>query len=166
MKILMTFVLFFCGVSLAKSRIGEWAAYDYEETTTTTSVKGTLLKEIIAEKKMTSPNGKVENYILVSEKFLLGAESKELSNWILEKESLNAFDLNLYVFKCRFSNVLGEIETVKVKAGQFTSCRTKDQDHWVGIVPFHLVLSISNDGHIFKRLELVNFSWKKKPVKK
>lgn len=166
MKLLIAVVFLYSSFSLAGSRVGEWAAYDYEETTATNTIKGTLLREIVEEKKMQSPSGKLENYIRVSEKLNFESENKEVSKWVLEKDYLNAFDLNMYMLKCRYSTALGEIEKVKVKAGQFTSCRVKDTETWIGVVPFQHVLSIHNDGAIFKRYELIKFAWKKKPNEK
>ncbi len=163
MKLLLALTLLYSGICSAGSRIGEWAAYEYEETTKISTIKGTLVKEIIDEKKMQSPAGKSINYVKVSEKFNFEAEDKEVSKWIPESEYLNSFELNLYMLKCRFSKNVGEIEALKVKAGQFSSCKIKDQETWISIVPFNVVLSISNDGTTFRRAELVKFSWKKKP---
>lgn len=167
MKLLVLFVCIYSCLSIAKTRVGEWAAYDYEEATPSSSIKGTLIKEIVEEKRMQSiATGKVVNHVRISEKLVFGSEgyqAKDTSKWIPESEYLNGFELNVYVAKCRFWDDVGTIEKVKVKAGQFTSCRLKNQDIWIGVVPFNDILNIYNDGQTFRRYELVKFAWKKKP---
>lgn len=166
MKLVVVLLLFYSFSSLAKTRVGEWVAYDFEETTATSSFKGILLKEIVEEKIMRSPQGRMIKYVRVSHKLDFESEPKESSEWVPESEYLSTFDLNVYMLKCRLSTAVGTLEKVIVKAGPFNSCRVKGQDTWVGVVPFGHVLHIFNDGKVFRRYELLNFSWSKKPGSK
>ncbi|MBL7545242.1 MAG: hypothetical protein JNL11_15595 [Bdellovibrionaceae bacterium] len=163
MKVLITLVFLYTSLSLAASRVGEWAAYDYEESTPTSSLKGILIKEVLAVKRMKSASGKLENHLQVSSKLLSsGAATKEVIKWEPETQYHNALDLNLYVLKCRFIAKIGKIEKIKVKGGSFNACHVKDQDTWVGVVPFNFILHIRNEPQLFQRYELINYSWKKK----
>ena len=101
MKFLLLIVFLYSGLTLAKSRIGEWAAYNYEESNPESTTKGTLIKEIIDEKRMRSPDGKLINYVLVSEKLNFESKTKSISNWIPESEFLTGIELNIFMLKCR-----------------------------------------------------------------
>lgn len=163
MKLLISLIILYTSISLAKSRVGEWAAYDYEEKTATSSIKGTLIKEIVETKRMASPSGKVINYLKISEKLLpVGFAPTETFKWEPESQYLKNWDLNFYLVKCRFIKKVGDIETIKVKGGKFTTCHVKDQNSWIGAVPFNHVLYIQDDENLFRRFELIKFSWKNK----
>lgn len=164
MKLLISLLILSTSVSLAaKSRVGEWAAYKYEERSATTTIKGTLIKEIVEIKRMQSPTGTLENYLKISEKLLpIGSAPTEIFKWEPESQYLKLWDLNIYLLKCRFVKKIGKIETLKMSAGKITTCHVKDQNSWVGAVPFNHVLYIQDDENLFRRLELHKFSWKKK----
>lgn len=163
MKLLLSLLFLYTSVSLAKSRVGEWAAYNFEERTATSSVKGTLIKEIVEIKKMAGPNGKLVNYLKISEKLLpIGSAPTEVFKWEPESQYLPALFLNFYVFKCTFIKSIGSIEKIKTSAGKFKTCHLKDQNSWIGVVPFNHVLFIQDEENLFRRLELIKFSWKKK----
>ncbi len=164
MKLLISLILLYTSVSLAaKSRVGEWAAYNYEERTATSSAKGTLIKEIIEVKRMASPSGKMMNYLKVSEKLMpIGSNPTEVFKWEPESQYLKQWDLNFYLLKCKFIRKIGDIETLKTSAGKIVTCHVKDQNSWIGAVPFNHVLHIQDDENVFRRFELIKFSWKKK----
>jgi hypothetical protein len=163
MKLLIVLVFLCTGAAFAKSRIGEWAAYDYEESTTTSSVKGLLYREILDEKKMLGPDGKMASHLKIGEKLLYPTtQTKEVIKWEPSAQYYTNLGLNVYVFKCRFFKNMGNIETIKVKAGKFKACKVKDQNSWIGVVPFNHLLFIQDEPNLFRRYELVKYGWKKK----
>lgn len=163
MKVLICLAIFCTQFAFARSRIGEWAAYDYTEVTNSTSIQGTLVKEIIEEKQVTSSNGKSEKFFKISEKMLNGGGAIALSDsWVPASQLVNVIGSNLNILKCRFIKSVGSVEKIQVKAGRFTACKLKDQEVWVGAVPFNQVLSIQHDETVFRRFELVKYSWKNK----
>lgn len=163
MKLLLSFLFLYTSVSLAKSRVGEWAAYNYEERTATTSVKGTLIKEIVEVKKQAGSNGKPVNYLKISEKLMpIGSAPTEVFKWEPESQYLPNLFLNFYVFKCTFIKSMGTIEKLIVPAGKFNTCHVKNQNSWIGAVPFNHVLFIQDEENLFRRLELIKYSWKRK----
>lgn len=163
MKLLLSLLFLYTSISLAKSRVGEWAAYKYEERTPTSAIKGTLIKEVIEVKKMASPSGKTINYLRISEKLLpVGAAPSEVFKWEPESQYLPSLHLNFYVLKCMFIKKMGSVEKIKVTAGTFNTCHVKDQYSWIGPVPFNHVLFIQDEENIFRRFELIKYSWKKK----
>jgi hypothetical protein len=163
MKLLLSLLFLYTSVSLAKNRVGEWAAYNYEERTATSYIKGTLIKEIVEVKKQADPNGKLVNFLKISEKLLpIGSPPKEVFKWEPESQYLPNLYLNFYVFKCTFIKSMGTIEKIKVPAGKFNTCHVKDQNSWIGAVPFNHVLFIQDEENLFRRLELIKFSWKRK----
>tara|TARA_B110001454_G_C12723312_1_gene436614 strand:- start:31023 stop:31514 length:492 start_codon:yes stop_codon:yes gene_type:complete len=163
MKLLLSLLFLYTSVSLAKSRIGEWAAYNYEERTATRSIKGTLIKEIVEVKKRAGPNGKLVNYFKISEKLLpIGSAPMEVFTWEPESQYPPNLFLNFFVFKCTLIKSMGTIEKIKVPAGKFNTCHVKDQNSWIAAVPFNHVLFIQDEENIFRRLELIKYSWKRK----
>jgi hypothetical protein len=143
-------------VSFAKGRIGEWAAYDYTEKTEKSEIKGQLIKEIIEAEDKKLPTGEKVTVVKVSEKLILNGRAGDETNLFTK------FELNLYVQLCRFQKSLGSYEKINVKAGKFGACKIKDQESWIGAVPFSTLLYMTNDGTTFKRFELINYGWKKK----
>lgn len=163
MKMLIFFAIFCTQFAVAKSRVGEWAAYDYTEATPSSSIQGTLIKEIVEEKNVISASGKSEKHFRVSEKMLNSSGAVAVSeNWVPASQLANVIGANLGVLKCRFIRTIGAIEKIQVKAGRFSACRLKDQDVWVGAVPFNQILNIHQEENLFRRYELVKFSWKNK----
>lgn len=156
-------VLLFASLSMAKSRVGEWAAYDYQEDTATTSIKGILLKEVLEETRMRDSNGKMQAHLKVSETLsVAGVPVQETIKWESVSQYRSNFDLSVYVFACCFMKDIGTKEKIKVKAGKFDACREKDKDSWVGVVPFNHLLFIQTEETVFRRYELIKYSWKKK----
>lgn len=150
-------------MSFAKSRIGEWAAYDYVERTEKSEIKGQLIKEIIQAEDKKLPSGEKVTLVKVSETLITGGRNaNEKFYWTEDTNLFTKFELNLYVQLCRFQSRLGKYEKVSVKAGQFGACKIKDQESWIGAVPFSTLLYMTNDGTTFKRYELMNYGWKKK----
>ena len=163
MKMLFSLLFLYTSISLGKTRIGEWAAYNYEERTATSNIKGTLIKEIIEVKKQPGPNGKLINYLKISETLMpIGSAPSEVFKWEPESQYLTNLFLNFYLFKCSFIKSIGTIEKIKVPAGKFNTCHVKDQNSWIGVVPFNHVLFIQDEENLFRRLELIKFSWKLK----
>lgn len=150
-------------VSFAKGRIGEWAAYDYVEKTEKSEIKGQLIKEIIEAEDKKLPTGEKVTVVKVSEKLILnGRAGDEKFYWTEDTNLFTKFELNLYVQLCRFQKNLGSYEKINVKAGKFGACKIKNQESWIGAVPFSTLLYMTNDGTTFKRFELINYGWKKK----
>lgn len=150
-------------ISFAKGRIGEWAAYDYVEKTEKSEIKGQLVKEIIETEDKKLATGENVTVVKVSEKLILnGRAGNEKFYWTEDTNLFTKFELNLYVQLCRFQSRLGNYEKISIKAGKFGACKIKDQESWIGAVPFSTLLYMTNDGTTFKRYELINYGWKKK----
>ncbi|MCB0368683.1 MAG: hypothetical protein KDD45_04355 [Bdellovibrionales bacterium] len=162
MKKIIIFILTLSAISFARSRVGEWAAYDYTEKTAQSDLQGQLVKEVIGEQKKVI-NGEKVTLLNINERFVAsGRQIKERSYWDVDTSFFNKFELKLFVFLCRFQSRMGKYRHITVKAGSFDTCKVKDQENWVGAVPFGTVLSIIDDGTTFRRYELINYSWKKK----
>lgn len=159
----MLLVLTVSTMSFAKSRVGEWAAYDYIQRTESSEIQGQLIKEIIESEDKKLPTGEKVTLVKVSEKLITnGRNANEKFYWTEDTNLFNKFELNLYVQLCRFQKSLGNYEKISIKAGKFGSCKIKDQESWIGAVPFSTLLYMTNDGTTFKRYELMNYGWKKK----
>lgn len=163
MKKLMLALLTVSTITFAKGRIGEWAAYDYVEKTEKSEIKGQLIKEILESEDKKLPTGEKITVVKVSEKLVLnGRADDEKFYWTEDTNLFTKFELNLYVQLCRFKSTMGNYEKISVKAGKFSACKIKNQESWIGAVPFSTLLYITNDGTTFKRYELINYGWKKK----
>lgn len=150
-------------MSFAKTRVGEWAAYDYIEKSKTSEFQGQLIKEIIDSEEKKLPTGEKVTLVKISEKLISnGRNFNEKFYWTEDTNLFNKFELNLFMQFCRFQKSLGKYEKITVMAGNFTTCKIKDQENWIGVVPFSTILFMTNDGTTFKRYELIHFGWKKK----
>ena len=147
----------------SKSRVGEWAAYEYVEKTATKEIKGQLIKEVLQTEDKLLPSGEKVTLLKISEKLITnGRTQNEKFFWDEDTNHFTKFELNLYVQMCRFQLRMGSFEKITVKAGNFSACKIKDQESWIGAVPFSTLLYVSNDGTTFKRFELLDYGWKKK----
>lgn len=164
MKTIITLLLLtISSFSFAKSRVGEWAAYDYIEKTDSTELRAHLIKEIIESEDKKLPSGEKVTFVKISEKILTnGKNYSEKFYWTEDTNLFTKMELTLYVQFCRFQSRMGSFEKISIKAGKFSSCKIKNQESWIGAVPFSTLLYLSHDGTTFKRYELIDYGWKKK----
>lgn len=149
--------------SYGKSRVGEWAAYSFIEKTPTSEINGEFIKEVVESIDQKSPTGEVITMLKVSEKKITrGKNVEEKFYWSESTNYFNKIELNLYLQLCRFKSSLGNYEKIKIKAGTFSSCKIKDQNNWIGTVPFSTLLFMTQDETTFRRFELIDYGWKKK----